>query len=75
MLMLVVLVLTSPSYWMQSLPTVHHTWCGTAFSGQCAHMILRYVAVLPWGMVETRMKNMVLVPGVDGVPGPGGVFR
>ncbi len=66
--MLAVLVLMSPKYSTRLPPTVQRTQCGVVFSGQCMQMMHRYVARLPFGIAETGMKNMVLVPGIMSLP-------
>jgi len=63
-----VLVLTSPKYSTWSLPTVQRMRCGLVFSGRWAQTMRRYVACLPFGIAETGMKNMVLVPGIVSLP-------
>ncbi len=67
-MMLAVLVLTSPKYSTWSPPMVQHTRCGMVFSGRCVQTMRKYVAHLPFGIAETGMKNMVLVPGMLSLP-------
>jgi len=57
-----VFVLTLLSYCTLLLPTVQQTQWGMDFSGQCAQMMCKYVALCLAGSAVTGMKNIVLVP-------------